>query len=224
MKLRTILCILTAGITAVLCSCGQKDVKGGELIKSAREKYTGLSSARVTMTNEQTGEIEQTFTFKYDEKDVLMFSYYGKGTDTEYAQYNNGVECFTYDNGEYSEAVKGDDKFVKYTKAATHPQADEGLLIYEPSCITKAEVTEENGVTHISHEYDVEKIKAEAEKGDVIGFTADYYFDGDKELLYFVETTYTDEDGEEKVYAYRVDITEKNSVDKIENTTEQFRK
>lgn len=224
MKLRSILCILAAGLTVALCSCGQKDVRGGELIKSAREKYTELDSAKVTMTNEETNTVEQTFTFKYDEKDVLMFSYYGKGTDTEYAQYNNGVECFTYDNGEYSETVKGDDKFVKYTRAATHPQADKGLLIYEPSCITKAEVKKENGITHIIHEYDVEKINAEAEKGDVIGFTADYYFDGDDELLYFVETTYTDEDGEEKSYAYRVDINERNNVDKIENTTEQFRK
>lgn len=224
MKLRSILCIFAAGLTVALCSCGQKDVQGGELIKSAREKYIELDSAKVTMTNEETNTVEQIFTFKYDEKDVLMFSYYGKGTDTEYAQYNNGVECFTYDNGEYSEAVKGDDKFVKYTRAVTHPQADKGLLIYEPGCITKAEVKEEDGITHIIHEYDAKKINAEAEKGDVIGFTADYYFDGDDELLYFVETTYTDEDGEEKSYAYRVDITDKNNVDKIENTTEQFRK
>lgn len=224
-KISKIKKLFAAGCAACVCllsGCSSDDVEGGELIKEARKAYTSLNSAVVTMTNEQTGEVEQTFTFKYDEKDVLMFSYYGKSDSTEYAQYNNGAESFTYDNGKYSHCTRGEDDFVQYTRAVTHPQADEGLLIYDPDCISDASVTEEDGITHIKHVYDVEKIAAQAESGEVTGFEADYYFDG-SELQYFVETTTANDGGKETVHSYRVDITQKNAVDRVENTTDRFK-
>ena len=49
-------------------------------------------------------------------KDVLTYSYYGKNGGKEYAQYNNGIESYTYDNGEYSHLVKGDKDFFKVHK------------------------------------------------------------------------------------------------------------
>ena len=211
-------------LAAVLClgSCSlSQDAEGGDLIKAARKAYKELQSAHVIMTNTSTGEVEQEFTFKYDEKDILIFSYYGKSSSSEYAQYNNGVECYTYENGDLSYVHKGEEGFVLYNRATTHPQADEGLIIYSPQAITEATVTEEDGITHVCHQYDVKKIKAEAEHGEVTSFRADYYF-RDDELLYFVETTGTKEDGEDKEYSYKVEITEKNSVGKVENTVKRF--
>ena len=216
--------IVTAALTAVLaavmlCSCigGAKDVEGGELIKKARAAYKALNSAKVVMTNTATGQPEQEFTFKYDEKDILLYSYWGKSEKNEYAQYNNGAELFTYENGETTYKQKGEDGFVLYMRETTHPQADEGLILYSPDAVTEASQTEENGVTHIRHVYDVSKIGAKPESGTVTAFSADYYFSGE-ELLYFVETTTVEENGAEKQYAYKVEITEKNSVDKVENT------
>lgn len=226
MRFVKLICAATAAaVCGLFCSCfAQQDKAGGELIKAAREEYCALDSAKVVMTNENTGEVEQTFMFKYDEKDVLMFSYYGKSENSEYAQYNNGAECFTYDNGEYTHSVKGDDDFVKYTRASTHPQADEGLLIYEPGYIV-SDSTKENddGTTEYTHVYDEEKIGAEVEDGEVTGFTVTYVFDENDDLLYFVETTTAKEDGKEATYPYRVDITEKNAVGTVENTTDQFK-
>lgn len=170
------------------------------------------------MINTDTDEVEQEFTFKYDEKDVLTYSYYGKSENSEYAQYNNGAKCDTFDNGEFTHAVKGESGFSKYTRQITHPQADEGLLIYTPVYITEAEVSDEGDITHIHHEYDAEKMGAEVESGRVTGFCADYYFRGE-DLLYFVETTTAEENGEEKIYSYRVEITEKNEVEKVEDIT-----
>ena len=94
-------CLITAGGAAiVLASCGEvPDVEGGELIKKAREAYSSLESARVIMTNTETGEQEQEFVFKYDEKGILTYSYKGKSDKTSYAQYNNGLESFTDENG-----------------------------------------------------------------------------------------------------------------------------
>ncbi|MBR1765023.1 MAG: hypothetical protein IJ746_06465 [Ruminococcus sp.] len=209
-----------AGLCMTACM-GAKDAEGAELIKQARSDYKSLDSARVLMTNTETGEVEQEFAFKYDEKDILMFSYKGKSEKSEYAQYNNGVECYTYDNGELSYAHKGDEGFVLYTRAATHPQADEGLILYSPAAISDSKVTEEDGVTHISHIYDVKKIKAQAESGTVTAFRTDYYFKGE-ELLYFTETTETDEDGTHRVHSYKVEITERNAVKKIENTVKGY--
>ncbi len=215
---------ITAAVCSavLLCSCfAEKDVEGGELIKKARKAYKELDSAKVVMTNMNTGEVEQEFTFKYDEKDILLFSYKGRSEKSEYAQYSNGMELFTYENGELTYQQKGDKGFVLYTRATTHPQADEGLLIYSPGAVTDAVSTDEGGITHISHKYDVKKIGAEAESGKVTAFSADYYFKGE-ELLYFSETTEVEENGEAKKYAYKVEITEKNSVDKVPNTVKPY--
>lgn len=216
---------LLCGLTLGLCGCSlTQDKAGSDLIKAARKDYTSLDSAKVIMTNESTGEVEQTFTFKYDEKDVLMFSYYGKSDSSEYAQFNNGAECFTYDNGEFTYSSRGDKDFSQYTRALPHPQADAGLLLYSPDSITEDKVTEEDGGTHVHYEYDVNKIGARTEDGgEVTDFATDYYFDQNGGLIYFTETTQAKENGEDKTYEYKVEITEKNSVNKVENTTEQFK-
>ena len=216
-----LLCAVTAAV--MLCSClgGAKDVTGGELIKKARAAYKALNSARVLMTNTATGETEQEFTFKYDEKDILIFSYKGKSEKSEYAQYNNGAELFTYENGSLTYRQKGEEGFVLYTRDTTHPQADEGLILYSPSAVTEASQTEENGLTHIRHEYDAAKIGAKSESGTVKAFSADFWFKGE-ELQYFVETTTVEENGSEKQYAYKVEITEQNSVAKVENTVKAY--
>ncbi len=213
-----IIIALMACFVLVLGSCGiQPSVDGDDLIKNARKEYKALDSAKVIMTNEDTGEAEQTFTFKYDEKELLTYSYEGKNGGDVYAQYNNGLESFTYEKGKYTYLQKGDNDFLAYTREVTHPQADEGLIIFQPSAVTDAEVKEDNGMTHVHHEYDISKLKVD---DNVSAFSADYYFDKDEKLLYFVETSVADG----KEYKYRVDITEKNAVGKIENTVEKYKK
>ncbi|SEK35719.1 hypothetical protein [Ruminococcus albus] len=216
---------LLAGLSAavMLGSCGEtEDKAGGLLVKQAREDYASLNSAKVIMTNIDSGEEEQCFTFKYDEKDTLVYSYYGKSDNSEYAQFNNGLECFTYENGEVKYSVNGDADFVRYTRKMPHPQADEGLLIYTPKNITSAKEETIDGGIKVTHVYDPQKIGAKVEDGEVTGFTAEYYFDNDGKLEYFTETTTSETDGKEQTYAYRVDITEKNSVGTVENTVNQF--
>lgn len=213
---------LVSAAAMLLGSCGlQPSVEGDDLINNAREEYRSLNSAKVIMTNADTNEVEQTFTFKYDEKDILTFSYEGKNGDDVYAQYNNGMESFTYEKGKYQYHQKGDDEFIAYTRDVTHPQAGEGLIIFQPSAVKNAEVKTEGEITHIFHEYDIENLSVD---DSTTAFSADYYFDNQDKLLYFVESSTIITDGEEKEYKYRVDITEKNAVDKIENTVEQYKK
>ena len=111
--LKTAAVALTVAVCLLCTSCGTPELKHDTLVYQAREDYAALDSAKVVITNEDTGDIEQEFTFKYDEKDVLTYSYYGKNGGKEYAQYNNGIESYTYDNGEYSHLVKGDKGYSK---------------------------------------------------------------------------------------------------------------
>lgn len=217
---KSALSLLVIGVIA-LCSCGfQPSVKGDSLINKAREKYKNLDSAKVVMTNMDTNEVEQTFVFKYDEKGLLSFAYEGKNGDDVYAQYNNGVENFSYEKGKYEYSQKGDEKFVAYTKDVPHPQADEGLIVFQPSAVKKATVKKEDGVTHVRHEYDVDELGVAK---NTKAFTADYYFDNKDNLLYFVESSTIVNDGKKQKYVYKVEITDKNKVDKVENTVEKYK-
>lgn len=197
--------------------CGVKDVAGSELVEKARADYTKLDSAKVIMTNTQTNEAEQSFVFKYDEKDVLTFAYEGKYQDESYAQYNNGYECYTLENGEYTFTQRGDKDFQAYDRDSTHPQSSEGLIIFSANAVEESSVSEENGITCVEHKYDPEKIGATADEGNVTDFIARFYFDENEELMYFTEETVIDSDGKKVTHSYKVEITEKNAVKDIEN-------
>ena len=71
----------------------------------------------------------------------------------------------------------------------------------------------------LTYVYDVSKLGKGAEEIGTKGFSTTYFFDKDGELEYFTESTVT----KNAQYNYRVDITERNSVDKIENNVEQYK-
>lgn len=208
-------------IGLILTSCGsQPAVEGDNLINKAREDYKNLNSAKVVMTNTDTNEVEQTFEFKYDEKGFLTYAYEGKSDSETYAQYNNSVESFTYDDGKFEHLQKGDKDFCVYSRDVTHPQADEGLIIFNPKAVKSAEKKVEDGVTHIHHIYNAEKLGQE----NVKAFEADYYFDKNDELIYFVETSEIENNGNASKHSYKVEITDKNKVKQVENTAKKYEK
>lgn len=213
MKFKVLSVVVMIGL--VFASCGsQPSIEGDNLINKARSDYKKLDSAKVIMTNTDTNEVEQTFEFKYDEKGFLTYSYFGKTDEEVYAQYNNGVESFTYDDGKFEHLQKGDKDFAVYSRDVTHPQADEGLIIFTPKAVKTAEKKVENGATHIHHIYDVEKLEQENLKA----FETDYYFDKNDELLYFIETSELESDGKTSKHSYKVEITEKNNIKQVDNT------
>ena len=212
-----IFALIASAVTAlgILSACANEpELEGSELILDARKAYAELDSAKVTMTNEETGEVDQEFTFMYDEKDVCVFSYYGKNGDDVYAQYNNGVEDMKFENGKYSHTVRGDRDFNQYTRSARHPQADEGLLVYSPTAVKKADKSEKDGEISVRYEYDLAKMGAQIEGVDATGFETEFRFTKDGELLWFTETTLS----KDKNYSYKIEITDRNSVEKVENT------
>ncbi len=218
---KSFLIIIVLGLTLTLfAGCSMTPVAGEELILAAREDYVSLNSARVDVINDETGESEQIFIFEYDEKDMMTYSYVGRGEGVYIAQYNNGYEQFTEENGAFSFLQTGDEDFAAYTRDVPYPYAGEGLILFYKSAVNNelSYVASNEAATEICHVYDITKLGETETVGDMTGFTVKYYFDGEGNLLYLKEITdVTLSDGTKKTYSYSIYITERNAVDSVPN-------
>lgn len=221
MKLKSALLIIIVSLMALcLCSCQSEPVAGEDLILAARAEYVSLDSARVDVINDATGQSEQIFIYKYDEKDMMTYSYIGIGEGTYIAQYNNGYEQFTEENGTVRIETVGDDGFAAYSRDVPYPYAGEGLILFYKTAVNSelSYIASNEMATEVCHVYDVSKLGDADVEGNMTGFTVKYYFDGEGNLLYLKEiTTLILESGEKKEYSYSIYITERNAVERINN-------
>lgn len=216
MKAKLISLILIIVYTATLSGCSSAPVEGEELIESARDSYTALDSARVDVVNALTGEVEQHFVFKYDERDFLTYYYYGINGDEVYQQYNNAFEEFTNNCGELSYLHNGEKGFNRYIRGErlTYAYADRGLIVFQKSAVKTATAeTSEDGSTVVTHVYNVDKLSG---ADGVTEFSVVYYFNKDGELETFFENSKMKVDGEIKEFSYEIVIYDENAVDKVD--------
>lgn len=223
------LCALLITITVLsLTACGfSEPVAGEELILRAREEYTSLNSARVEVVNNETGEAEQTFIFKYDEKGLMTYSYVGVGDGVYLAQYNNGREQFTNDNGEITATDSSDLQFTAYSRDVPYPMAGEGLILFYKKAVIAEEsyIKEDGGITEVYHRYDVSKLNQYDGEGELAGFDVTYHFDADGKLINMTEVSTVRKDVDENnstvnFYAYTIYITERNEIARVENVVD----
>ena len=213
--------IVLAAVFAAGCTAGEP-LPGEELILGAREWYTSLDSARVEVVNDETGEAEQTFIFKYDEKGMMTYSYVGTGEGIYLAQYNNGREQFTNDNGEVSALDSSSLNFTAYSRDVPYPMADEGLILFYKKAVIAEESYIENGdVTTVCHVYDPAKLGTYDGDGTLTGFTVEYSFDKNGGFIEMTEMTEVVlDDGTSKTYSYTIYISECNEVARVENVVD----
>ena len=203
-----------------LTACGQTEpVAGEELILRARAEYAALNSAHVEVVNNETGEAEQTFIFKYDEKGMMTYSYVGVGEGVYLAQYNNGREQFTNDNGEITALDSSNLSFTAYSREIPYPMAGEGLILFYKKAVIDGTVKEENGVTTVTHYYDPEKIAYDGE-GFIRGFDVSYRFDSEGNLIDMCEHTDIFVGGTTVPHIYTIYISERNEVARVENVVD----
>lgn len=213
-KKTTVLFICSAVIVSLSgCQIGEP-LEGEDLVMAAREKYESYDSAEVIITNADTAKVEQTFIFKYDEKDSLTYLYTGGYENESYIQYNNGFECFTEENGEFTFAQRGDTDFEAYNRDSKHPQASGAYLPFDRSSIIKTEKIDEDGGTAYIYTYDPDSFE---EESNVEAFEAEYHFDENGDLIYFVETSEIKDGDKSARHEYKIEITNVNSVKEIEN-------
>lgn len=228
MKSRIVAVISAVLMIFSLSGCGASEpAPGEELILAAREWYSSLDSARVDVVNDATGESEQVFIFKYDEKDIMTYSYVGRSDGIYLAQYNNGYEQFTNDNGTVTVLDSSDLQFTAYSRDVPYPMADEGLILFYDRAIIPGEsaVTEKDGVTEVYHKYDVTKLGQYDGEGELAGFDVTYRFAADGTLLGLTEVTtvrhdINDENSEVDIHSYTIYITECNKVERVENVVD----
>ena len=224
---RTVFAALMLIILLTGCATAEP-LPGEELILAARQSYASLDSARVTVINAETGAVEQEFVFKYDEKDIMTYSYEAESDGVRLAQYNNGREQFTDDNGNITMLDVTDRDFTAYSRDIKYPMADEGLILFykagviaEQSYIGTAALLDcPNGV-EVHHEYDVSKIASQySGEGQLTAFSADYLFESGGALVRFYENAEITNGDETVSYRYFIDISDINSVEKVENVVD----
>ncbi len=219
---KKIIAVLAAAAVAFcLCGCraGRK-VAGEDYILAARKAYTSLDSARVDVVNDDTGVSEQIFIFKYDETDMMTYSYIGRSEGAYIAQYNNGYEQFTEENGVVSYKTSSDLDFAAYSREVKYPYADEGLILFYKKAVVDEQsyIAQNDTAIEVCHVYDIEKLGDSKPDGSIVGFTVKYFFDGEGNLLYLKEISRMAlPEGGEKTYTYTVYITERNEVESVPN-------
>ncbi len=208
-----------AAVLMTLTACGSlSPLPGEDMVIAAREWYASLDSAHVQVVNGYTGETEQEFIFKYDEKDVMTYSYLGTGEGVYLAQYNNGREQFTNDNGNITALDSSDISFTAYSRDVPYPMAGEGLILFYKRGVVSSDVsTAEDGGTEITYTYDVSKLGQYDGEGELAGFEVCYRFDKNGGFVSMDQKTDINIGGEIVPHLYTVYITECNSVERVEN-------
>lgn len=218
--MKRLTCVLLAALM-LFAGCGAAEpAPGEELILAARKWYCSLDSARVDVVNDETGEHEQVFVYKYDEKGIMTYSYIGTGEGIHLAQYNNGREQFTDDNGSVTALDASDIRFTAYSRDVPYPMADEGLILFYKSAVIpeESEVTSGGGVTLVRHKYDVSKLGQYEGEGRLADFEVSYRFAEDGSLIDFTEVTTVELDGGNTVrHSYTIYISGCNEVERVEN-------
>lgn len=186
-------------------------------MERAREDYARLKSGVVTVTNLGNGEVEQILTFKYDEVGILLYSLTGETDGKPYSQYCNGYETYTLENGELRVVKKESVEYDAYTYDVRYPMTDEDYIYFSPNGVESASKTEyDGGGCSYEYTYDPSVIGGEGGLGKLEGFTVRFDFDENGELEFFEEHSAYERNGEKTEYSYRIEISERNSVGKIE--------
>lgn len=209
-------------IVPVICimmftSCGGKKIEGEELIVNARRKCAEFDSATLLLTDEENDEVQQSFSYMYNKDGSMTYLFFSVTDGNEYLEYNDGRELSVLKDGEMTQTPENDINFVGFSRDSPHPNAGEGLVLFNKDLITKSSRLDGENQTVITHEYNVKKFKkVNKELGEVKKFMIMYYFSNDGELNFYTENTQINRNGAISENTYKVDILETDMIKKIE--------
>lgn len=213
---RVLALILLIVSSLALSACQQEKVLGQELIEQAKEDFESLDSGKITVTNLETNTIEQELEFKYDEVGLLIYAIQGESIDDKYCQYNNGYQFYTINKDEYKLIKKGDREFQAYTKDVKYPQLSARYLYFDETKISETTTSQTETTDVFEYDYIASQISGENALGQLESFKVVYTFNKDGEMMHFDEISIYKNNGKNDEYHYRIEITEKNSITKVE--------
>lgn len=204
-------------ICCTLVSCSLKkeyDLYGKEQIEAFRNEAGSWQSGRYLLTNLDTGNMNQAFSF-INNSDGSQTYLYEKVSDegAYYAEYSGNDEFYLIDGDEVSLHKKGSDSYIAYDLENPHPYSTGGLLFYENLFVKSSEEsTDEQGNITYTYTYNTEKIN-NALNTSLTKFVTTYTFDKNGSFLYFTQTN----SNAEASYSYMIEIIDANTLTEIEN-------
>ncbi len=184
-----------------------------EQVEAFRNEAKNWQSGRYLLTNLDTGEMDQAFSF-VNNPDGSQSYLYEKVTDGNYyAEYSSDGIFQIIDGGNASVYRKGSDGYIGYDKDNPHPYSTGGLLFYENLFVlTSSEEIDPDGGKIYLYIYNTDKIN-EVLGTSLAEFQTTYKFDKDGNFVFF---TQSNSDGKTE-YSYMIEVMDVNAVDKIEN-------
>ena len=166
--------VITAAAAALavwaFTGCSAAFPTGYDQFTAAREKYSGLDSARVTMTDLESGEQIMEFSFYFTGNDEMVFSYYGCWNGEVEQAYSDGAEFFYKEPGDekWSVISSADENYIYniYNRKYRYPYADGRIFFLAAEAVGDSSVISSgDGPTAITYVYDPDKLNAASMPG-----------------------------------------------------------
>ena len=206
--------LLIVCVTA-LGGCSLKkeyDLAGKEQIETFRNEAKGWRSGRYLLTNLDTGETDQAFSFMYNWDGTQSYLYEVVNDGNYYAEYSDGSLLYVLDGENAAVINEGSEEYVRYSEDEPHPYSIGELLFYANLFVkSSAEVPVDDGTSYVYY-YNVDKIN-ETLGTSLTEFYTSYVFDSEGGFLYFEQHSTNDEGS----YAYRIEVIDADTLTEIEN-------
>ncbi|MDE6133844.1 MAG: hypothetical protein K2G04_10800 [Oscillospiraceae bacterium] len=206
-------CVAAGAVSLGGCSLKKEyELNGKAQVEAFREEAKGWRSGRYLLTNLDTGEMNQAFSFMYNEDGTQSYLYEIVNDGNYYAEYSDGRLLYVVDGGNSAIINEGGEGYVKYTEEEPHPYSMGELLFYANLFVkSSAEVPIDGGASYVYY-YNVDKIN-ETLGTSLSEFYTSYVFDGEGGFLYFEQHS-TNAEGS---YAYRIECIDTDMLTEIEN-------
>lgn len=216
-KVFTVLLLIVCAVlcAAALGGCSLKkeyELAGKEQVEAFRNEAKGWRSGRYLLTNLETGEMNQAFSFMYNDDGSQSYLYEVVNGGNYSAEYSDGKLFYVVDNGDAAVINEGGEGYVKYSESEPHPYSEGELLFYVNLFVKSSSEVPINGGTSYVYYYNTEKIN-EALGTSLSEFYTRYAFDSDGGFLYFEQHS-TNAEGS---YAYKIECVDIDAVAEIEN-------
>lgn len=221
LALPALVLLLAAGCANPFEKQETADLPGMDIIKDSMKKYNGQNSGGIEVYDLTKDELSERFIYWYDEVGILTY-YYEKTTEDGgvYKEYSSGYAYFVEEDGIGKQLTKADERYKFYDKDySRHRYTTDSVFYLSDKGIKDSDVTEnEDGSGKITYSYDAEKAKMAIDGGKVESFTVEYYYDENKEVTHFIQTTKGKYDnGEDINLIFKITVIPSESVGPIDN-------
>ncbi len=235
-KILSAFAAFTAAVLAItLAGCSAKLPEGYGQFAAARDKYEQLDSARVTMTDLDSGGEIMEFSFFFTASDEMVFSYYGRWNGEVQQAYSDGAEFFYKEDGDEKWSVIGsaDENYIYniYNREYRYPYAEGRMFFLAPEAVRTAEVSESADGTEITYVYDAEKLNSasmpgiEQEIAEFSSLTTTLNIGADGIITDFTESgTVTAVTGEILTLNMKITVSDVNEVCDVRNPVDEIYK